>query len=42
MLLKLIKRVLIYLEYYIVSALLYTIVKITKSIQYIKKKWKNF
>ena len=42
MLLKLIKRVLIYLEYYIISVLLYTIVKITKSIQYIKKKWKDF
>ena len=28
------------LEYYIISAILYTIVKITKSIQYIKKKLK--
>jgi len=42
MLLKLIKRVLIYLEYYIISVLLYIIVKITKLIQYIKKKWKDF
>ena len=37
-----IKRFLIILEYYIVSAILYMIVKITKLIQYIKKKWEDF
>jgi|1_EtaG_2_1085319.scaffolds.fasta_scaffold29941_4 hypothetical protein len=36
-----IKRFLIILEYWVVSAIIFTIVEIVKLVQYIIKKWKE-